>query len=94
MASSTLPSRIGEKSKEEWELLEQMEENPSGGAFCDGDPPEPPFLLLLLAISAKEVTRGGVGGTWVAPSLRRMGQLSMRSRDPSRGEGDLSRLRS
>lgn len=87
MASSTLPSRIGEKSKEEWELLEQMEENPSG-------PPEPPFLLLLLAISAKEVTRGGVGGTWVAPSLRRMGQLSMRSRDPSRGEGDLSRLRS
>lgn len=80
------PSRPGENSVEE-----------KGSALRDG---EPPCRRLLRAISAKEVTRGG-GGVGIAaarappPSLRRTGQLSMRSREPSRGgPGDLSRLRS
>lgn len=59
--------------------------------LCDGDPP---VLLLFLAISAKEVTRGGGGGLGAALSLSRTGQLSMRSKDPRRGDGDLSRFRS
>lgn len=71
-----------------------MEEKGSAAAFSDGDPPVPPFLRLLLAISAKEVTRGGGGGAGAAPSLSRTGQLNIRSRDPRRGDGDLSRLRS
>lgn len=81
------PSRMGENSPEEWECVDVASMPP----LCDGDPP---VLLLFLAISAKEVTRGGGVGLGAALSLSRTGQLSMRSKDPRRGDGDLSRLRS
>lgn len=54
-----------------------------------------PLLLLLRAISAKEVTRGGTGGeAGKAPSLRRTGQLSMRSREARRAPDARVRSRS
>lgn len=85
---------MGENSPEdEWEWVEEEEAASAAPLFCGGDPPPPPRLLFL-AISAKEVTRGGGGGLEAAPSLSRTGQLSIRSNDPSRGGGDLSRLRS
>lgn len=80
-------SRIGENSPDDCECTE----SPSVLLFCKGDPP---LFLLFLAISAKEVTRGGGGGPGVEPSLRRTGQLSIRSREPRRGCGVLSRFRS
>lgn len=64
---------MGEKSAEEWEWAEWVEEKGSvhPPILREGEPVLPPFFLLLLAISAKEVTRGGVGGPrGAAPSLR------------------------
>lgn len=79
---------MGENSPEDWEWVECAVEA-SVPVLRQGT-----VLLLLRAISANEVTRGGGAGLSAAPSLRRTGQLSMRSREPRRDVGDLSRLRS
>lgn len=78
-----------------WMGENSWEESPT--LTRSGGEPEPPVFFRPLASSAKEVTLlGGELGPAMAagPSLKRTGQLNMRSSEPRRTGGLRSRLRS